>query len=409
MNKIAGAIFALICVLLSLFVSRPFLIINSNAERIVASEDALVSSTYPNKNYGSEATAQLHTETLFYMKFLLPSGDFQISQAELQLSFTFVSGTLYLCPAASDFWSEKTITWNNRPPPIFSEKLAFSQKEDNLLVFAFNEYGRAFLSMEMRGDHILTLVMVPESGASASIDTSETMRTPPTLVFTAETAEAEIVRYEITFIVEDQVGNPLPAKVTIPQIATETCSPNGKAEFSFTAPINLQKEVTATVQVGDQLFKTTKTVTFTKNETITLTITRRFLWNFTVTYTDGTPADGILTASSPNEVIETQITHGFGQAYLLDYTYDITFSASPAVEVTTLEVKNDGAMKIIIDPTTNTATTETTSAPASTTPTIPELPWYLVPGVYIYGLIGVIFVLGLILVAVAIWKVKSKK
>jgi hypothetical protein len=196
--------------------------------------------------------------------------------------------------------------------------------------------------------------------------------------------------YTVQFIVKDQVGNPLPAKITF-DTASFTCDKTGVTQATIT---KTQVTVKAEVKVGTQAYSTTEALTLTKSTTKEITITRRFFWKFFINYTDGTLATGTLTATSTNENLTVPVTSGYGEAYLIDATYTFAFSASPAVTLKTASITNDGEFYATINKEAGkTETTTTTEIPTSsaTSPTVtPEVPWLLIPSLYIYALLGVL-------------------
>jgi hypothetical protein len=196
--------------------------------------------------------------------------------------------------------------------------------------------------------------------------------------------------YTINFIVKDQVGNPLPAKVTFDG-SSLTCDKTGVSPQ--TKITKTQLTIKAEIKVGTQTYSATEALTLTKSMTKEITITRRFYWTFSINYTDGSLATGTLTASSTKETLTTPITSGYGEAYLTDATYTFSFEASPAVSLKTVTITNDGDLVATIDKAKATAETSHTEIPttSSTSPTVtPAIPWILIPSIYIYALIGVL-------------------
>jgi hypothetical protein len=207
--------------------------------------------------------------------------------------------------------------------------------------------------------------------------------------------------YTVQFIVKDQCGNPLPARITF-DTSSVACDRTGVATVDIT---KMQVTVKAEVKVGVQTYSTTQALTITKSMTQEITITRRFYWTFFINYTDGTLATGNLTASSAKETLTVPITSGWGEAYLTDATYTFSFRASPEVTLKTVSITNDGEFYATINKetqqsTTNTTQTSTTSPTSpTTTPEIPTIPWVLIPSIYIYALLGIL-VFGFIIAAV---------
>jgi len=368
-----------------------------------AVDDAMVSSAYPYKNYGSQPDASVvrsSTEsTLVYLRFVfsLPEDFESLKELKLIINVEYVlygedpTYGIYLAEAGVQ-WSEDQITYNNRP--------------------ALTDFSQS-ATIKSTGVHKLALdtIIIPiiafqqKTGEVTLVLKKETVTTD---FFTMTTKEGDFApKLKMTYvvgvqpftfnvIVKDQVGNPLPARVYVADV-TETCSPKGECTVNFNTYPNTTVKVTAEIKVGEKTFSATHEV-LAGNKTITITITRRFLWNFTITYTDGTPADGTLTAKSAIETIDIPVTNGKGQAYLMNYKYELVFTASPEVTIGVLDVKNDGYYNVVINPQTSQVTSIQTSetAVSTTPPPIPELPWYLIPGVYIYALIGVILFIGII-------------
>jgi len=207
--------------------------------------------------------------------------------------------------------------------------------------------------------------------------------------------------YTVQFIVKDQCGNPLPARITF-DTSSVACDRTGVATVDIT---KMQVTVKAEVKVGVQTYSTTQALTITKSMTQEITITRRFYWTFFINYTDGTLATGNLTASSAKETLTVPITSGWGEAYLTDATYTFSFRASPEVTLKTVSITNDGEFYATINKetqqsSTNSTQTSTTSPTSpTTTPEIPTIPWVLIPSIYIYALLGIL-VFGFIIAAV---------
>jgi len=217
---------------------------------------------------------------------------------------------------------------------------------------------------------------------TVTLDTSKTV----TLSFTA------LVQYTLTVVVKDQLNNPLIALVyfdTTPKTADAT----GKAMYTIAGPVSVS--VTASINVGEQTFETSKTILVDRSKTETITITRRFWFRFFINYTDGSLASGTLSLSN-KESLSVSISNGYGEAYLLDGRYKLTFSASPTIDLGTIDVTADKDVYATISKETleSTTTTETTTTTTVTTP--PTVPFYLIPGPYIYILIGVLVILGVV-------------
>jgi len=233
---------------------------------------------------------------------------------------------------------------------------------------------------------------------------TEQATTPVSLTTTKTVTLTITPGYSIDFIVKDQVGNGLPAKVTFDGVSI-TCDRYGLSTKTKISKTSLA--ITAEIRVGTETYSTTETISITKSMTKTITITRRFFWRFYINYTDGTAATGRITATSTKETLTIPVTNGYGEAYLIDASYTFTFEASPGVALKTATITNDGDFYATLTKATATTPSTTmssettqipTSAPTSPTAT-PEVPWILIPSVYIYALLGVL-VFGFIIAVV---------
>lgn len=210
--------------------------------------------------------------------------------------------------------------------------------------------------------------------------------------------------FTVTFNVKDQVGNPLPATLKV-DTQTVTCNTQGVGKATITsAPGQTTASATATasVNVGNQKYETTTSFTVDRDSTEPLTITRRFLWKFFINYTDGSMAKGTLTATSYKESLDIPIVSGYGEGYLLDGTYQLSFSASPAVNVGTVKVDTDKEAYITLSTATKQATappTETTPSEPTLSPTAPPSP-VLLPSTHVYLLTAAIIAIGIIAIIV---------
>lgn len=211
------------------------------------------------------------------------------------------------------------------------------------------------------------------------------------------------VEFTLQVRVKDQCGNPLPATVTIDG-QTVICDKNGVGTLAVPSGT---RSLQARITVGSKTFNTTETFSLTKTMVKDIVITRRFYWVFYFNYTDGTvPSKGQITLTSPKESLTVPLVNGVGEAYLLDGTYVITVEASPAVVIGTITVNQDGEVWATINK--ETARLETPSTiievpvTSDRTPVATpskEVPWILIPSVYIYTLVGVL-AFGFILAAV---------
>lgn len=220
--------------------------------------------------------------------------------------------------------------------------------------------------------------------------------------------------FNLIYSVADQLGHALPATISeattyklkdgsSPILKTSQTDSTGRVARTFAEfdDPSFSLTLTASVQVKAQTYNITKTFTVSSNTTLSIVITRRFYWTFFINYTDGSFATGTLTLTSPRETLAVSVTNGLGEAYLLDGKYSVSFSASPSISVTTLDVTNDGELEATLDKltaTTQTSSQNTISTDAANSP-VSALPYYLLPSVYIYGLLGVL-VFGFIIAAV---------
>jgi hypothetical protein len=235
---------------------------------------------------------------------------------------------------------------------------------------------------------------------------SQQASTSVSLDKTTDVTLALALKYSLQLKIVDQVGNPLPATVKVDS-QTLTADKTGIASISVSGTVN----VVAQIMVKIRQFSTKETFSVYKAMTKTIVITRRFYWTFFINYTDGSFATGTLSLTSPKETLPVSVTNGLGEAYLLDGKYSVSFSASPVVSVTTLDVINDGELIATLNKV--AATTESTSQNTILTdsPNSPvgsgALAYYLLPGFYIYGLLGVL-AFGFIIAAVVAIRRKQK-
>jgi hypothetical protein len=203
------------------------------------------------------------------------------------------------------------------------------------------------------------------------------------------------LQYSLQLKIVDQLGHPLPATITV---GSEKKSADKSGMTSFTVSRG-QVSVYAEIRVKDKVYNSgTQTFSVTGSISKTITIERRFYWAFFFNYTDGTvPSTGTITLSCPRETLKVPLTNGVGEAYLLDETYKVVVEASPAVEIGTVSVQNDGEFfatlnkeKVTVEETSsNEVPTSSERSPVTQTePT--QVPWVLIPSVYIYSLIGVL-------------------
>jgi hypothetical protein len=218
-----------------------------------------------------------------------------------------------------------------------------------------------------------------------------------------------ISQYTLDFMVQDQCGNPLPARVTF---ENETLIADKYGRTTQVKMAKPQITVTAEVKVGTQTYSTTQTFTVTTSMTKTLTITRRFLWKFFINYTDGTLATGKIIAVISQENVTIQVVGGNGTGYLLDGTYTLAFEASPAVTLKPLTISNDGEYTATINKQEGTSTSTSTETPSGETPpSAPTTPWALIwslissPYIQVFLVIfGLLIFIILALVIIRLWR-----
>lgn len=234
-------------------------------------------------------------------------------------------------------------------------------------------------------------------------ETSVTLDKSKTYTFTFP---AVAKTYDLTITVKDQVGHHLRATVTV-GTKMLTCDEQGRVLTTVeTAPgeTSVTVTITAEIAVGEKQFSATKTITLTADTSETMIITRRFLWEFYMNYTNGILANGTLYTSG-KESLTIPIEDGRGTAYLLDGTYTLSFEpASPKIDIGSITVENDGELYAtlkteIVNGEEVTTTEETSTVGVPYVPTPIEIPWWiLIPSVYIYGLLAVL-VFGFIVAA----------
>lgn len=205
--------------------------------------------------------------------------------------------------------------------------------------------------------------------------------------------------YDVTLLVKDQLGHPLPASVSAAGQSL-TCDSSGRTTISNIADKTLLS-ISGSVQVGSRTFDGNDSFTVSSASlSHTLTITRRFLWKFYFNYSDGSlPSIGTLTATASKETLTISIVNGYGEDYLLDGQYSFSFSASPAVALGAQSITNDGSLYATIPKTTEgqttppgTTTTTTTTSDQTTTPTAPSV--LLLTSTHIYILTAALILLG---------------
>lgn len=246
---------------------------------------------------------------------------------------------------------------------------------------------------------VKTLYNDVEKSQSVNLDSDKTV------TFTYVLGAPTTPTYTVQYTVKDQRGHLLPAVITetIQTSQQFQCDSQGRLTRQYTVATSFQVSIKATIQVGAKTYDKTDTFTVSSDLTKTITITRRFFWAFHINYSDGTSATGTLTLKSSQETLTASVSYGYGEAYLMDTSYEVTFTASPEVKITTVNVINDGELFATINKGTGTTTsTDQTTVPVTSPESpvsSPEIPWVLIPSIYIYGLLGVLG-FGFILAAV---------
>lgn len=198
--------------------------------------------------------------------------------------------------------------------------------------------------------------------------------------------------YQLTVVVKDQEGNPLPATVKI-GTASGTCDQFGKAVLSVGSGA---QTIFASVKVKDNFYNSSTTVAVSGNALQRIVIQRRFFWAFHINYTDGSPANGKVIATSTKETLTIPIVGGYGEAYLTDATYEFDFTESPAITLKSVSIVNDGDLYATVNEAQLTSTTTSTSMPQGSASGAESsgqgVPILLQPDTPIYILLGVIAV-----------------
>lgn len=373
--------------------------------------DAFVLNVRPNLNTGTyneiQASIDWATTEYGYIYIMFDISSIPeyavVTDVRLLTYISYISpstqGSCYSVTWAETNWAEDTITWNKQPStgmPGAWQTALFNGPGYKAGWFTWSVGGtKEILMAHLKTDKKMAYVIFPDTQNKRASSHFINMRTKeygggfePKLY-----VDYTIPSFTIQFIVKDQVGNPLPAKVTVDD-ASLTCNKTGVSPQ--TKITKTQVTVKAEIKVGTETYSSTETLTLTKSMTKEITITRRFFWTFFINYTDGTLATGKVIATSSKETLTIPIANGYGEAYLTDATYTFSFEASPAVTLKTATVTNDGDLVATIDRAKATAETSSTEQSRVVTP---EVPWLLIPSIYIYALLGVL-VFGFIIAAI---------
>lgn len=406
MRALIKGIIVLLCLLGTGF-AAPLLVTQTDPTTLSLNPiaDAYVDNYYPSQNFGTGAYLETYRSAYpeeyqyIWLKFdisSIPSG-IALTNAELRMKCVEEwtgSGAVIvdLYDSTVDSWTESSITWNNMP-----SRVKTGEQAGIILPGDISWVCRGPVEKELGSNKIITF-MLAISGvnpAYAKFSSREGTSTPTLYV-------EYFLNYVLTIRVQDQVGHPLSASVYFDSELTTTNPTTGEVSKAY--DVSKSVVVKASIQVGARSFEASKTILVDGTKTETITITRRFRIQFAFDYADGTKPTGTLSLSG-KETLTMLITNGEGEAYLLDGTYKLFFIASPQIDLGSITVDNDGLVESIIDPETSTSTLEqTVTTTPITTPT--ETPFYLIPGPYIYILLGVLVILGIVAVVV---RRRSKK
>jgi hypothetical protein len=376
-------------------------------------EDAYVYQYEPSKNFGTTSPLKVGSEMVgttgpaytyrSYLKFDLSTYSTQsISSSKLYMYWSgamlpaveYIPFDKVYIALVSDAWTETGVTWNNKPPWGSEKQLDLSTKWSEGIftpgwsTIDITDWVKSQFSVK---DYIISVGVysIYEGSLSLAWFHSREGSNKPYLEITTEVAPPTPT-FTLLLTVKDQLGNPLPATVTVDK-ETKTCDAYGKASFNVTQ--NVLATVTAKIKVGARTYESSTAIFMDKDKTGTVTITRRFLWQFDLKYTDETRPDGTL-ATINKEALTIPITAGKGEAYLLDGTYTLTFTASPQVNLGKITVNNDQIFTATIDKQTGQVTTGIQTPVVTPQPV--EIPWVLLPTTHIYILTGVILIVGIV-------------
>lgn len=207
------------------------------------------------------------------------------------------------------------------------------------------------------------------------------------------------VAYTSSIRVRDQVGNPLAATLKIGAI-TAACDNNGFATISIPQG---STTIQAEMKVGNKTYTSTfETISVTAPISKEITINRRFWWQFFINYTDSTAGEGIVIAVSSKETVNIKVSRGYGEGYLLDATYQMSYEASPAIALQVVNVVNDGELYATIDAAGETAISHIRDNPI----TLPDItPLRIAPEYYL--LLGFSFIVVIVAAIVAVRRRKK--
>jgi len=406
----------------------PFL---SSGTPVYPTADTHAYAGAPAQNYGADTQIRVglaYPNYLYraYLKFDLTTYKDQTVTCVLNLFWSgglgekqgYGTTDLILLALIDDSWTEGALTWSNKPPYRITGSV---DKQINIQdKWAVDSEGYTFFSAGWtklditdwvqnqfaKGDYIISVGVYSDEITAAVVWLSSKETATKCYIDVTAQAPPPTPTYTLSLTVKDQLGHLLPATVTVDQ-ASKTCDQTGKVSFNVTE--NKLATVTAKVNVAAKTYQTTTTVFMDADKTETITINRRFYWTFDIKYSDGTKPDGVLTMQNV-EFVSVAINQGKGEAYVLDGIYTVTFEASPEINLGKVTVNNDQTYTATIDKTTNTVVeTPTIETPTTTVLQPVEIPWVLLPSVYIYILTGGLFTLIVAAIFVTRRRLPTKK
>ncbi len=408
--KVTGFILAFLATLLIAFFSSP------QTVTVFPSHDAYVFDGNPNLGYGIADPNRLEVRKggagltlrawLMFDLGDIPEG-ITVTSVKLKLYCTYLLAgaewNLAACFGDTN-WHEYYLTWNNEPSyeqefGILNAKALgddawyeWHPPVDRIQSILATTKKTAFVIEVYRLQAAKSVNVALFSSRDAGGDYQ-----PRLIIGYGEEEAPPEYTYELSVTVMDQVGHLLPAQVTA-DTKQATCDKYGYTSIIVGAGTI---SVTAKITVGENQYNATESIIMDKDKSIRLIITRRFLWTFFIEYTDGTLATGTVYTSG-KESLTIPITNGLGTAYLLDGLYSFSFESSP-VDLGSITISNDGEFHATLNKETGALETSTSTETPITSPispvTTPEIPWLLIPSIYIYALLGVL-VFGFIIAAV---------
>lgn len=310
--------------------------------------------------------------------------------------------TLSLQATANSGWSFSH--WNRNGNPDSS---------DNPHDFSDLQSGEAFVAVFANQPSSPT--PQPSSSSNPTGNPNPTNTPAPTATpMPSQSIPPASVSSTVKYVVTDQLGHPLPATITettaytfkgnTPSFVSSATAVGGLYSHQFIvnqADSSFPVTVTATVSVGSKQYQNQETFMVQATaagatQTESVSIPRRFFWTFNVNQTDGSKPSGSVTLASTGDSVTVPITDGYGEGYLVDASYTSTLvTPIDTFSLTTFTVSNDGYFTATINPTTDTAISTHTDNPNGVQ-SQPYIPFYLLPEIYIYGLLVVLAVIAVI-------------